>query len=140
MSKAGIGPGDLSPASVEGGFAPMIFTIATEASVTSKTLFGQGATASVTGHAPDNLRVINWWVVMTGAGGGGDTVQLTDGSGNAISSAVDVSAAGDNDIVSGGEVYDAYSDIPKYSGDIRVVTASDALCRVYVMCQKLYNT
>jgi hypothetical protein len=118
----------------------MIFSIATEAGVNSKSLFGQGASASITGRAPENLRVINWWVVMTGAGAGGDTVQLTNQAGASISSAVDVSGAGDNDIVSGGEVYDAASDITKYSGDILVVTASDALCRVYVMCQKLYNT
>lgn len=138
--KSGIGPQDASPATVEGGFSPFIYTIDTEASVNSKSLFAQGASATYKGRAPHHLRVIDWWVVMLGAGAALDTVQLTDASSNAISSAVDLSSAGDTDIVSGGEIDNAYSDIVKYSGDILVVTASDALCRVYVMCQKLVHT
>jgi hypothetical protein len=137
MGKSGVTADQVASASVAGGFVPVVYTIATSASVNSKSLFGQGASATYDGQAPMNLRVIDWWVVMTGAGAVGDTVQLTDQAGNAISSAVDVSAAGDNDIVSGGEVADAYADITKWTGDILVVTASDALCRVYVMCQPL---
>ena len=133
----GLIPRILAPKTPEGGYISLVHTIQTVAGTTSLSLFGQGPSASRKGRAPDNLRVTTAWVVMTGAGAGGDTVQLTNQSGNAITEALDVSAFIDGRQAHFQNVNDAYTDITKWSGDIFVVTASDALCRVYVEFQKL---
>jgi hypothetical protein len=82
--------------------------------------------------APKKFRVVDWWVVMTGAGAASDTVKLTDGT-NDITDAVDLSSAGDTDRVAGGEIDDAYHELDK--GDsLKVATASGATCIVYALC------
>ena len=81
---------------------------------------------------PDKLRVIDAWGVMTGAGAGGDTVKITDGT-NDITDTVDLSAVGDTDRFAIGEIDDAYHDILP-GGSMSVVTASAATVTLYIMC------
>lgn len=81
-------------------------------------------------------RVVKCWGVMTGAGGGGDTVRLKKvtaaGASTDISDAVDVSALGDKDVFEVGEIDDAQQDLAG-EDTLRVTTASDALAEVYVL-------
>ena len=78
-----------------------------------------------------DCRIVRVWAIMTGAGGADDTLKVTDGT-NDITDTVDLSSLGDTDLFDVGELDDAYTDIAK-GGSIAVTTASDALCRVYVM-------
>lgn len=105
------------------GSPVLLYAKQTVAGTTTYTLFN---------HANQNFnfRVVNAWVVMTGAGGAGDTVKLTDGT-NDITNTMSVAAAADKDVLSFSTLDDAYHTIGK--GDkLQVVTASDALCLVYV--------
>lgn len=87
------------------------------------------------GNAPFKFRIIDWWIVMIGAGASSDTAKLTDGT-NDITDAVDVSSAARYAIVAGGEIDDAYHEIAK-NGTLNVTTASGALCIVYALCMKV---
>jgi hypothetical protein len=70
--------------------------------------------------------------IMTGAGGAGDTVKLQRVSGGSavdITDAVDVSGKADKTFFNFGTFDDAQLDFG--NGDnLRIVTASDALCRI----------
>lgn len=85
------------------------------------------------GGSPFNgtLRVLGMSGIMTGAGAASDTVQLQDKNSNAITEAIDVSALSDTDKWDASQVNDAYYDV-KPGDNLKVVTASDATCRVYV--------
>lgn len=102
---------------------PWVVEVQTTASDTSKSVWD--------GSCPRNCRILDAWGIMTGAGAALDTVKLTDGT-NDISDTVDLSSAGDTDRFTVGELDDAYTDISE-GGSLKVVTASDALCRVYIM-------
>lgn len=83
------------------------------------------------GSPYDCVRVLGMTGIMTGAGGGGDTIQLQDGSSNAITEAVSVAALSDKDKWDASVVDDAYYTI--YKGDnLKVVTTSAALSLVWV--------
>ena len=85
------------------------------------------------GGSPYNgrLRVLGMSGIMTGAGAAADTVQLKDKDDNVITEAVDVSALSDKDKWDASQVDDAYYNLD--AGDnLQIITASDALCRVYV--------
>jgi hypothetical protein len=86
--------------------------------------------------APFKFRVFRAYGVMTGVGQVGDTVQLKDGDGNAITEAVDLSALSDKDAFDFSSFDDAYWDIDK-GGNIEVETASDALCKVFIEVYKV---
>lgn len=82
---------------------------------------------------PKNLpcKVVNVWGYMTGAGGAGDTVQLLNGT-NAITPAKDVSGLSDKDYFTFASIDDAYNIIAS-EGTLKLTTASDALCEVFVL-------
>jgi len=76
-----------------------------------------------------NIRIIDAHVVMRVAGASSDTVKLTDSSSD-ITDTLDLSAESDTDIVRFTQIDDAYHTLAANS--LRVVTASDALCDVYI--------
>lgn len=69
-----------------------------------------GADADTDVVMDHKIRVLDAWVVMSGAGTAGGLVTLKE-SANAISDAVDVSAAGDTDVVRVGEIDDAQHEV-----------------------------
>ena len=84
--------------------------------------------------APKNLpfKVIDAWGYMTGAGASSDTVQIFNGT-DAITASKDVSALSDKDRFAFASIDDAYNEIAS-EGTLKVTTASDALCEVFVLC------
>lgn len=120
----GLNGWSLGAANAPHGALVQVFSAVSEAGTSSYTL------CSKTYH---KMRVISVWGYMTGAGDSSDTVQITTG-GNAITDAVDVSAKGDKDYFTVGEIDDTYNEIAK-GEDISMTTASDALCRMFVMCE-----
>lgn len=103
--------------------------------VTEKSMGASDTTGDFFGGAavPFDCRVIDVWAVMTGAGAGSDTYKVSQVRGATttdITDTVDVSAAGDRDIMRAGEIDDAASDL-KPGDFLRVTTASGALVRVY---------
>ena len=93
---------------------------------------GAAGPFSITTDSPLKFRIIDWHVVMTGAGASTDDVKLTDGTNN-VTNAVDVSSAVDTAVVDGGQIDDLYHEIAK-GGTLNVVTTSSADCIVYVNC------
>lgn len=83
-------------------------------------------------NAPKRFRVIYATGVMTGAGAAADTVVLNDGT-NSITDTVDLSTLGDTAVFDFADINDLYHQVSK-GGSLRVVTASDALCIVYIHC------
>jgi len=83
--------------------------------------------------APAKFRVLDMFGYMTGAGATSDTVKLTDGSSDIVT-AVDVSAYSDKDIIRAAAIDDAKNEIAA-GGSLHVVTASGALCKVFVLCE-----
>lgn len=81
------------------------------------------------------VRVINAWGYMTGAGAATDDVTITDGT-NDITDTVDLSGLGDTDRYDFGEIDDAFNVVSK-DGSIQATTTSDALTRIFVMCEVL---
>lgn len=127
---AGIKPRALAPAeagrqSVGLNSIPVILSVNCVSGTDTYALFSS--------NAPNGFRVIDCWGIMTGAGAGADTFKLDDGT-NDISDTVDLSSAGDTDRVAVGEIDDAYYEVEK-NGSLRVVTASDATLRVFVMIE-----
>lgn len=78
-----------------------------------------------------SARVIGMWGIMTGNGAAADTVQLTDGADNAITEAIDLSALSANDLFSAATV-NATNRTITVNQYLKVATASDATCEVYV--------
>ena len=94
-----------------------------------------GTTTSVTVTLPAGfkVRVTDVWGVMTGAGGASDTYEVTDGTNSITGGTVDVSSAGDTDIVRATEIDDAFHEIDG-GGTIVMQNASAATVIVYVHC------
>ena len=105
------------------GGIPFKVEVATVAATSSYQVFAGGA--------PFKCRVLGMSGVMSGAGAASDTVQLQDGSSNAITEAVDVSALSDKDKWDVATVDDTYYDIDA-GENLKIVTASGALSLVYV--------
>lgn len=87
-------------------------------------------------------RVIRAWGIMIGAGAAGDTVKVqkvSGGSATDITDAVDVSAKVDKAFFNFGTIDDAQFETTE-GDNIRVLTASDALCEIWVECIKLVTT
>lgn len=104
--------------------------------------------AGMTGNVIDTriygfpFRVVNAGAIMTGAGAASDTLKLQKKVGATvtdISDAVDVSAKADKAPYGFGTLDDAQMDIPN-GGQLRVLTVSDALSRVWVLCMKMQAT
>lgn len=83
--------------------------------------------------APAKFRVLDMFGYMTGAGASSDTVKLTDGSDDIVT-AVDVSSASDKDVIRAAVIDDAKNEISA-GGSLHVVTASGALCKVFILCE-----
>lgn len=82
---------------------------------------------------PRGLKILDCWCYASGgAGGGSDTVKLTDGT-NDITAAIDVNVA-DNTRAPVVSIDDAYASIAK-GGTLNVTTASAAVARVHIMCE-----
>lgn len=109
--------------SAASGGIPFVIQVATAAGTTEYRIWDKSC--------PRSCRIVDAWGVMTGAGGAGDTVKITDGT-NDISDTVDLSSLGDNDLFAIGELDDAYVDLAE-GGSLQVEAASDALVRLYVM-------
>jgi hypothetical protein len=114
------------------GRLPFVTEVSMSSTESTEDFFGG---ASV----PFDCRVIDVWAVMTGAGDSSDTYvvsQVRGATTTAITDTVDVSSAGDRDIVRAGEINDASSDLQP--GDfLRCTTADNALVRVYVMLMRI---
>lgn len=105
------------------GAVPYHAIQATVAGTSSYTVFAPGV--------PQQGRVTRFTGVMTGNGAAGDTVQLQDQDGNAITEAIDVSALSTNDHFASATLVETYRKLKK--GDsLLVVTASGALCEVCI--------
>ncbi len=83
--------------------------------------------------APAKFRVLDMWGYMTGAGAASDTVKLTDGSSDIVT-AIAVNAASDKDVIRAAEIDHAKNEISA-GGSLHVVTASGALCKVFILCE-----
>lgn len=115
---------NLAKLSDPGGTVPFVFSQTTAAGTSTYSLqVGHR-------HRLGDMRVIKAWGIMTGAGAAADTVKLTDGT-NDITNTVDVSALADKAYFDF-NIDDAYYKLQK-DDTLKVVTASDALCEVYVM-------
>lgn len=123
-SGGGIGPDQLRWHGDQVGGVPFKRGQTTVAGTTTYDLWPDGCPYAY-------VRVLGMSGVMTGAGGAGDTVQLQDGSGNAITEAVPVNALSDKDKWDASVIDDAYHTIKK-GEKLKIVTASDALSEVYV--------
>lgn len=129
-NKPGIAPGQLAAESDVGMSTgdmsiPFLLSVQTVTGTTGYNLFN--------GAVPRDLRVIQAWGIMTAAGGASDTVVVKNGS-NAITDTASVAVLSDTDAFSFSQLNDAYWDVDK-GGTLTVTTASDALCKVYVMCE-----
>lgn len=122
-----------------------VMVVDTAASMTNNLCdFSPSGTSFSNGGAASGFpfTVIGAKFSMTGAGGAGDTVKLqkvSGGSATDITDAVDVSAKANKAISDFGTFDTAQADIN--NGDnLRIVTASDALCRVVITCVKRQPT
>jgi hypothetical protein len=98
----------------------------------------EAAAAMVTEAFKKPARLLDAWGVMTGAGAGGDTVQLKRNT-TAISNAVDVSSKSDKDFFNFGTLDDAQMDFN--NGDVLLLdTASDANALVTALFAELQAT
>lgn len=82
--------------------------------------------------APKRFEVIYATGTMTGAGAAADTVVIQN-NGTAITDTVDLSTLGDTAVFDFADINDAQYRINK-GGTLQVVTASAALCIVYIHC------
>lgn len=94
-----------------------------------------GTTGNVDTTLTHKTRVIDAWLVKTGAdGGSSDTIQIKN-SGNAISDAMDINVT-DKTVVRAGTIDDAYHEIAA-AGTLRVTrtkaSANNVACTVYVL-------
>jgi hypothetical protein len=109
-------------------------------------VLGKTCTASVssyslhTGNAPFQYRVVGLRGVMTGAGGAGNTVQLTDKAGNAITEAINVAGLAANAVFTAQTIDATYATIEKWVDDLLVVTTGGATCIVLVDIVKYEET
>lgn len=94
-----------------------------------------GATANADITVTHKIRVIDAWVVLRGAGTTSDTIQLKNGTTNAITDALDISGS-DQAVVRAGTINDAYHEIAA-AGILRVTetdggSSDSPACTVYV--------
>lgn len=122
----GINTRQLGPHSAYFGAPVFVLEQATVAATATYKVFDK--------NAPSRFRIINVWGIMTGEGGVSDTVKITDGTNN-ITNDANVSALADTDVFDFAKIDDLYYQINK-GGSLYVVTASGALCNVYIMCMK----
>lgn len=117
----GIEPFQLGDHRENWGAVPFKISVTTNATDSTYQLLGGGSGFN------GRLRVIGFSGIMTAAGGAGDTVQLKDKDGTAISEAVDVSALSAGDKWDASVIDSTYYNVD--NGDkLQVVTASAALC------------
>lgn len=102
-----------------------VTSVQTAASVTSQIFFNGSP-------VPFRIRILDIRGVMTGAGAGGDTVKVTDGT-NDLTDTADLSALADTDTFDMSQLDDAYWIVDK-GDNLTCVTASDALCYVTAYC------
>jgi len=129
-SSAGIWAGNLAPMNkvqdAEMGLVPFVIGTTTSAGTSSYSMHD--------GHAPFTYVVTGLLGYMRAAGGAGDTVQLTDLAGNAITEAINLAALADNAFFQAQTINDANWVIENYADDLLVVTASGAVCVVIIDC------
>ena len=88
-------------------------------------------------NAPYKFRVVDAYVVMHGAGAASDAVKIERGDGaasetfNDITDDLDVSSAGDTDILRFGELDDAQWEVDR-DESLRITSTSGALCEVFI--------
>jgi hypothetical protein len=85
-----------------------------------------------TGNAPFQYVVIGMRGIMLSNGQAGDTVQLTDKAGNAITEAVNVAALAANAVFNATTIDATFATIEKWDDDLIIVTASGTTCIVLV--------
>lgn len=82
-------------------------------------------------NCPAAIRVLDVFFVKMAGAGAGDTAKVASGDGD-ITNAVDCNVA-DKTRIAAGTIDDDYTDIAA-GGSLKVVTASDALVRVVILC------
>ena len=84
---------------------------------------------------PFAIRILDVWLVMLSAGAGSDTMDVVDVDGNStLGGTIDVSSAGDTDVLRAVEIDNAYTDFAK--GDELSISADaddDSICRVCIL-------
>lgn len=88
----------------------------------------------VNGCPHNKIEVINAWMILTAAPGAGDTVvvnKLASGVASAITDTKAINALADTDLVAFSDIVDSTNTIIK-GQNLQIVTASDALARVFV--------
>jgi hypothetical protein len=100
--------------------------------LTQQTVSGT-ASYAVVGQAEFPFRVVDVWAVGTAAGGGGDTLNVENGT-DPITNDLDISGA-DKTVVRAGTIDDAYHKVSK-GGSLNVTTASGAVALVYILCAR----
>lgn len=128
-NRPGISPGQLAAENNVGmvnGYmsVPFLLSVQTVTGTTDYDLFNP---------VERPFRIIQAWGVMTGAGAASDTVVVQNGS-TAITDTADLSVFSDKDAFSFSQLDDAQWELDK--GDVlQLTTASDALCKVYLLCE-----
>lgn len=93
------------------------------------TVAGTSSYKPFDGDNPAKFRVIDVWAYSALAGAA-DTVKVTDGTTD-ITDALDMS--GDKDVKRATTIDDSVNEIA-FDGTLEVVTASGAVCRVFILC------
>lgn len=124
----GIIPRNVGGITTSLGAVPFLFQKQTVAGTSTYQIFPGGA--------PFSCQVVGFFGTMSGAGGAGDTIQLQDKSGNAITDAIDVSALTTKDVFDCATLDSTYWTITK-GDNLKIVTASDALAYMLVKLVKV---
>jgi len=106
----------------------------------SEFLIGVQTAAGMTSNLKDcpalnfPWQLIDAWVIMSGAGAAADTVKIQKvraASATDVTAALDVSAFADNQMGRFVSIDDAQHEFQE-GDNVRILTASDALCRVWI--------
>lgn len=103
---------------------PFVFVVPTDATNSTYNIYSS--------NCPKRLRVIYVHGTMTGAGAAGDTVVVRNNT-TAITNTASVAALSDQDVFDMTTINDAQYQVNK-GGSLNVVTASAALCELYIHC------
>ena len=127
-SHPGVWAGQLSPMikvqDAADGLVPFLIGIGTVAGTATYRLHAT--------HAPFSYLITRVRGRMTAAGGAGDTVQVTDGAGVAITEVINLAALADNATFQAQTIDDATWLINNWSDDAIIVTGGGALCTVII--------
>jgi hypothetical protein len=117
-------------------FSPLGGNFGSPLFLVSTTFGAATATYNALSNASKPLRVVSPWVVLTAAGGGTDTISVTNGT-TAITDVSDISAKSDKDIVRFASLDDAQYRIEKDGKVVASSASANATGIVYALCCRL---